>query len=164
MAFDFCPSESDNHIYAEKINGMTEAEVIQEYTDLLESRRRGGDRDYNLQMCFDIITASAGRRGINLRAAMSAKFSKKIATKEPIIKEEPEMPEASPIPMIKAPESKSIEEYGYDEAKEILYIKFKSGIKTYGYKNVPKDVYEAFKADRHKGKLIPKIRKDYKLM
>ena len=138
---------------------MTEVEVIQEYKDLLESRRRGGDREYNLQMCFDIITASAGRRGINLRKAMYSKDIKK----EPVVKEEPEAPD-SPVPMIKAPESKGVEEYGYDETKKVLYVKFKSGAKTYGYNGVPKDVYEAFKADRHKGGFMAKIRGKYKLV
>jgi hypothetical protein len=150
MVFDFAPGELDNVMYAAKIEAMSEAEMVEEYKGLLESWRRGGDRDYNLQGCFDIITAVAGRKGISLLKAINA--TKNESTK-PI--------GPAGVDMIPTPSSKSIAEYGYDYIEKILYVKYKSGGDHYTFR-ISEDEFKKIQQAKSKGTAIGEMRRNYR--
>lgn len=138
---DFTPGETDNALYRGAIEAMTDEELIKEYKELLEARRRGQDRKYNLQLCFDIIRVVAELRGLDIHKAIVSGTPKKSTVQTQI----------GDVEMIQTPESSNIECFGYDELEKILYVKFKSGDTVYSYKNVSKKVFEDMKAAKSKG-------------
>ena len=53
-------------------------------------------------------------------------------------------------------ESTMIKEAGYDEATQVLTVKFVNGDEIYEYKNVPKSVYDELMAAESKGSYFAK--------
>ena len=53
-------------------------------------------------------------------------------------------------------ESTMIKEAGYDEATQVLTVKFVNGDEVYEYKNVPKSVYDELMAAESKGSFFAK--------
>ena len=53
-------------------------------------------------------------------------------------------------------ESTMIKEAGYDEATQVLTVKFVNGDEVYEYKNVPKTVYDELMAAESKGSYFAK--------
>ena len=53
-------------------------------------------------------------------------------------------------------ESTLIKEAGYDEATQVLTVKFVNGDEIYAYKNVPKAVYDELMAAESKGSFFAK--------
>ena len=47
-------------------------------------------------------------------------------------------------------QSSNIEQIGYNEGSEVLYVKYKSG-KVYAYDKVPKNIYEGLEKAESKG-------------
>jgi hypothetical protein len=142
MSFNFTPDESDNSLYWNKLNTMDNQELEQEYRELMRSRGEGGDMEYNLQMCFDIIQTFYERRGLAL----------------------PKVPEDhtifSYIMQVDTPESSSIACYGYDFFQEILYFKYMNNPKVYSFPKVSLDMYNCFKNSKSKGKEVARLRKE----
>ncbi len=142
MSFDFTPNESDNSLCCNKLNVMDNQELEKEYRELMRSRGEGGDIEYNLQMCFDIIQGLYERRGLEI----------------------PKVPEDKTIfgyiMQVDTPESSSIACYGYDFFQEILYYKYNNNSKVYSFQNVTLDVFNCFKDSESKGKEVARLRKE----
>jgi len=69
---EFTMAETDNALYRGTVEAMADEEIIKEYKELLEARRRGYDRQYNLQLCFDIIRVAAELRGLDIHKAIAS--------------------------------------------------------------------------------------------
>jgi hypothetical protein len=121
---------------------MDEQELDLEYRALMISRGQGGDAEYNLQMCFDIVRTSYERRGLEI----------------------PSVPEDhriyDEIMQVDTPESSSIAGYGYDFFKSILYVKYNNNPKAYSFENMTLDMYNCFKNSKSKGKEVARLRKE----
>lgn len=146
----FTVGETDNELYRTTIENMTNEELVKEYKELLKARRRGYDRQYNLQLCFDVIRAAAEQRKFDIHKAIIDGTPKKAVVQAQI----------GDITMIPTPESSNIDCFGYDKIEKILYVKFKSGETVYPYKNVPINVFEDMKVAKSKGSFYHKNIRD----
>ena len=131
MGFDFTPAETDNALYCDVVKHMTDEEMIKEYAHLIEIRRRGGDREFNLQMQFDILHTEADVRKIDIR--------KGVITKKPT--KGNIYPDDVDVIMLK---SSVLESCAHNERDQILMIKLKSGDDLYHYFNFTKELFEEF--------------------
>lgn len=139
---DFTIGESDNALYWSKIEEMDNEKLIEEYKSIMKSRGEGGDREYNLQMCLDILETEARNRGIEF----------------------PEVPEDDTIfghiRMIRTPESKGLEGFGFDFFENTLYVKYKSGKGgAYPIRDVSIQTFEELKKSSKKGGFVSDLKK-----
>lgn len=68
------------------------------------------------------------------------------------------------IVQINTPESSSLEGYGYDYEKQILYIKYRTGSTVYAYPDVPLSRFNQFEKSESKGTEASMLRKEFKGM
>lgn len=143
---DFTFEESDNYMYACRLEGMLKENLIPEYRMLNKLRRNGGDRDYALQMQFDILSAVAGRKGVDLS---KGDYTREEALQKP----HPD------VEKIYTPESKSVDWFAYDFNLDTLYLKYKSGETVYEFAisyKVYDEMLDIIKRDESLGSFVGK--------
>lgn len=126
--------ESEINIYRNKIEGMSDQDLLSEFKNLESMRKTGKEKDGELQINFNLIRIEERRRGINLHAM-----------KVQDIKVEPE------IEMIEC-DSTAIHSYAYNELLQILYIRLRSKETIYTYVGITPETYNEFINAESKGR------------
>jgi hypothetical protein len=65
------------------------------------------------------------------------------------------------VKQVDTPESSSLEGYGYDKLKHILYIKYRTGNKVYAFQEVSEERFIKFQVSGSKGKEAALMREEF---